>query len=233
MLSNEVRASLEDHLDDVFGDEQAEDTSTEVEASEEEQVASAADAENEVVDEEAPQASHEDSVPYERFKQVLEENRSLSDRMKSIEDRFAPQKEEVHSDEPDYDSDPFEVLEGRISRMEQHRAEQMLVAELDVVKSAHPVFKSSDAEDVLLDLIAANPRTPVADLANRIAPLFKSAGEPEVVQEKAPPPETPPRPSSSGVSSAAARNTDAKSPKTIAEASALLRKRLSGALTLR
>ena len=130
------------------------------------------------------------------------------------------------------DVDPVDVLSDRVSKIEQRNAEALLDAELNAVKEAMPVFKNEAAEDVLLDLIAANPRKPVADIAKGLSALLRSEEKSDDGGAKAPP-DTPARLPRSGVSSAARRSTEQKAPKTIAEASALLRKQLGDGLRIR
>lgn len=230
MLSEEARASLEDRLDDfVEQDEPAvEEASTEADVGEEEQPEAAAASENDGGEGELP--SHEESVPYERFKQLNESNAELKARLEQLEQRLAEPEDSGEVEEDD-DFDPLDVFEQRISRIEHARAVDMLTRELNDVKDAFPAFKESANEDLLLDMVAANPRKPVKQIASRLAALLKS---PEVAQEAQTkqPPETPNRPKTQGASPSTRRKADRKKPSTFKEASALLRERMGADLTL-
>lgn len=216
MLSDEARAEIEARLGgETLDSDPGVDAATAEDSGEVGQDAGAALAEND--EGSGKESAHESSVPYERFKRVNDELAAMKERFDALESRL----EEPAQQDDDYDDpDPLDLLDGRISQIEQRHAEQLLDMELNAVKESHPVFKDDKAEDLLLDLIAANPRVPVKDIAARLSPLLAGVGEQKAAEKK--PPETPNRPSN-GASSATPRRSEKKEPATFEEASKMLR----------
>jgi ubiquinone biosynthesis protein UbiJ len=181
--------------------------------------------------ESSPEPQNEESghsVPYSRFKSVIESRNDLrqktsdlEEQLSTLESRFSQQEnanqrteaksaidqyldDDIYYDEADEVQDRADVYESRIHELEVSHQEVQLQKEIDYATSKYPDV----SEDVLLQAVINDPSIDVADVAERYSTFISGLKEEAIAEysQRVPvaevPPSVPPRVGSAASSNA-------------------------------